>query len=133
MVPGPSPIRDQAIADIKRHLAENGPGDWGELRAKYSSVSEPTWWRWVKQARMRPDDHATLASVRKRLAERVNRPNDAEVIEPVSACLPAAAPVKTGADLDLLEKFTQLYDDAMMLREFSLDSDGRLKNPMIMG
>jgi hypothetical protein len=140
-VAAPSPDKDQAIADIEAHLCKFGPQQWGPLRERYAHVPEPTWWRWVRIGKQRIGSPAYIEEARRQLAARAAQTTPEERGASVAASLPAApAPdfvAKNGArshvQLDLLEKFEELYADAMLLREFAANSEGGIKNPLYFG
>ena len=131
--------KKQAIADIEAHLATNGPTNYAPLRERYSHLPEPTFWRYVKEAKQKPPTPALILQARERLAERAATMKNTEVLGTVAANLPAAPSpdyiAKTGAqgesNLNLLEKFHTLYADAMLLRDFATNQDGGVKNPMV--
>lgn len=129
--------RAQALKDIEAHLAEFGPTNWGDLRQKYASVSEPTWWRWVKKAKETAAGQEAIAEAKKKAAERMSAVEKRKLTHEVEKYLPAAPSphyiAKNGESgmqtIDFLAEYHSLRNDALMLREFSIrrDEDGNEK------
>jgi hypothetical protein len=139
-VAAPRNDRNEAIADIEAHLAKHGPTNYAPLRERYSHVPEPTFWRWVKAAKQKPPTPALILQAREKLAERAATMTHDEVVATAAANLPAAPSpdfiAKSGergqANLNLLERFHELYADAMLLRAFAMNQAGGVKNPMVL-
>jgi hypothetical protein len=138
----PNPERENAIADIAAHLAQHGPGDWKKIRDRYPAVSDAAFWRYVKEARRRPAPQPFIEAARRVLAERAAAMTHDEKIGAITANLPAAVSpdfiARNGergqAQLRLIDRFEQLFDDAILLRAFAMHEDGRrIKNPVIFG
>lgn len=134
-------IRAQALKDIEAHLAEFGPTNWGDLRQKYASVSEPTWWRWVKKAKESVAGQEAIADAKRKAAEKLPPVEKRKQTHEVEKYLPAAPPphyiAKNGdvgmQTIDFLAEYHALRNDALLLREYSIrrDEDGteRIKIP----
>jgi hypothetical protein len=95
-------------------------------------------WRLVAEAKAKTSDPAIISGARRKLEERSARSTQEEKLEAVGACLPAAPSpayiAKTGdvgmQNLDLLERFNQLWRDAEKLRDFSVTAEDKVKNPI---
>jgi hypothetical protein len=103
--------RSRAHADIQSHLELNGSRKWSCLRKQYETVSEPTWWRWVREAKAHVGAQ-NLVPGEEAQAKRV--PSQANFGVP---------------RFDFLAAFHSLFADAMALRAHALDRDGRVRKP----
>ena len=123
--------RAQALKDIEAHLAEFGPTNWGELRQKYSGVSEPTWWRWVKRVKETTAGQEAIAEAKKKIIEKLPPAEKPLSDSPVAKYLPAAPSphyiAKNGdvgmQTINFLAEYHELRNDAILLREFSTKQD----------
>lgn len=133
----PNPQRDAVILSIEEHLATHGPQRWALVRDRWPDISEASWWRLVARAKRKIADEAILEESRRKLAERAAQTTAEEKAEAVAANLPATVSPdfvsKSGsrgmAQLDLLSKFESLFADAMLLREYAVNPEGKIKNP----
>ena len=127
--------RAALIAAIERHLGKHGPKDWAKVRDRFPDVPESTFWRIAKQVKEAPASPEALANARKRISAR-NR-GDKAVPPVVSQALPAvpnpAIVAKEGDEafrgFDYLKEVGTLYEDAKLLREFSMTTDGKIRIP----
>jgi hypothetical protein len=125
----------QEIAD---HLAAVGSHDWTAIRSRYGEVPDTTWWRWVRQVKADAADQERLAAAKRDLIERALSTSEADKLLSIARNLPASVSpdfiAKNGSEghqsLDILAHFNELYADAMLLREYAMDSDGRVKAPV---
>lgn len=129
-------VRDAAMRDIAEHLLEHGPQNWGAVRSKYPEVAEPTWWRWVKRVREGKPSPEALKAATKKIQRHLKKSPPAP--QEVAAHLPAAPSPEFIArngdaglrQFDVMRELHVLFADALLLREFSLNSEGRVKIPL---
>jgi hypothetical protein len=109
------PEKSQALAAIRSHLQLNGPRKWGGLRNQFGKVSEPTWWRWVREAKAQIGTHVLADSPRQTLSKNSL---DSQGVESQSC--------------DFLFAYAGLWADAAKLRTHALHIDGRVRNPAVL-
>jgi hypothetical protein len=137
-MPAPSKDKRQAVADIERHLSRDGAQNWREIRKRYAHVPEATFWRWVGQAKKKLADPVIIEEARQKFAERAAETTAEERIALAASHLPRAPSpdylAKSGAqaivNIDLLDKFQKLYDDALKLRDYSTTEEDKIRNPL---
>jgi hypothetical protein len=108
--------KSQGLADIRSHLQVHGSRKWGVLRKKYVTVSEPTWWRWVREAKSQIGTHCLAHSARQDLGKTRSASTEDD---------PQAS--------DFLSAYIGLWADASKLRTYALHIDGRVRNPAVLG
>jgi hypothetical protein len=107
--------KSQGLADIRSHLKLNGSRKWGALRKQYDMVSEPTWWRWVREAKSQIGTNFFADSVRQNLGK---------------SC--SDSPGGDPQESDFLSAYIGLWSDASRLRTHALHVDGRVRNPAVL-
>lgn len=130
-------VKAALIAAIEKHLGKHGPKDWAKVRDRFPDVPESTFWRIAKQVKERPASPEALTNARKRISAR-NRGADKALPEASStthASLSPAVVAKYGDDaftgFDYLKEVGELYADAKQLRSYSVNGDGKIKNPIV--
>lgn len=129
-------VRDAAMRAIAEHLLEHGPQNWGAVRSKFPDVPEPTWWRWVKRVREGTPSPEALKKATQKIQRHLKK--SPPTPEEVAAHLPAAPSpeyiARNGAaglrQFDIMRELHVLFADALMLREFSLNNEGKVRIPM---
>lgn len=118
------------ISAIERHLGKHGTKDWSKVRDRFPDVPESTFWRIVKQVRERPASPEALTNARKRISAR-NRGEDvpAQLKETPSPAVVAKHGDEAFRGFDYLKEVGALYDDAKLLRDFSMTADGKIRIP----
>lgn len=116
-------LRQQAIAAIKEHLDKEGAVDWSSVRAKFPSVPERTWWRWVASAKK--------AQSGTRLGEATNpgQPSEASTVvglESGPQFILQEMPVTRLASM-----IVQQMKDIDLLQRHAMTEDGKIRNPTI--
>lgn len=140
---------------VAQHLETVGANNWGPILAQYPDVSEPTKWRWIREAKAADVPKPQLINARAKLVQKVKKlPADARTIEArengtehIAKHLPASPRpeyiARNGeaglATLDFVAEIHALYADAKKLRAYSV-SQGvdpatgeeveKIKNPM---
>jgi hypothetical protein len=116
--------RSQAINDIRDHIMTHGSRRWRLLRSRYPTVSEPTFWRWVRAVkeefgcgvRAQPEEGSEL---QKALVEKTPDP-----------AATARGSAVGGGPLRFAE-LQDLHHDAALLRGHALTADGRIRDPAL--
>jgi hypothetical protein len=137
-VPAPRDEKREVILEIERHLMRVGEKDWREVRAKYPGVPESTFFRYVAEAKRKLADPQLVEEARQKLTERAAATPAEVKLTAAAACLPVAPSpdfiAKSGpkgiVSIDLLEKFELLYADAVKLRDYSLNEEDKIRNPL---
>lgn len=140
------PLRAEAIAAIQAHLAAHGSKNWKPLLEKYEGqVSQNTLWTWIREAKEMAAASPVLAAAKTAIQTVVTGREDqlpASVAENLPATPSPDYISKTGerglAQFDMILEINKLYDDAKMLRAFSVKEvkgeDGstieHIKNPV---
>ena len=129
-------VRDAAMRAIAEHIAEHGPGNWGAVRSKYPEIPEASWWRLVKRVREGKPSPEALKKATQKIQRHLRKspPKDEEI----AAHLPAAPSpefiARNGAaglrQFDVMRELHVLFSDALLLREFSLNNEGKVRIPM---
>ena len=127
--------RQAALKAIAAHLAEVGPKDWSAVRERFSDIPHATWWRLVREVRGGAAQPESLEKARKKLDKRLRKAPKPEAIK---AHLPAAPSpdyiARHGEEglrqFDFMRELTILFDDALLLREYALNNEGKIKIPM---
>lgn len=119
------------LVAIEKHLGKHGAKDWQKVKDRFSDVPDSTFWRLVKQVREAPASPEALTSARKRISAR-KRATKAPS-EPKATPSPATV-AKHGDDafrgFDYLAEVGSLYKDAKMLRDYSVNAEGKIRIPV---
>lgn len=129
-------VRDAAMRAIAEHIAEHGPGNWGAVRSKYPEIPEASWWRLVKRVREGKPSPEALKKATQKIQRHLKK--SPPTAEEVAAHLPAAPSpefiARNGAaglrQFDVMRELHVLFSDALLLREFSLNNEGKVRIPM---
>jgi len=130
--------RPQAMKDIARALARNGPEhDLRPLKSrKYADVPAATWWRWVKTVRDSGAPARKAAKrVKKHVAQRAKQADPAaSITEAVAEQLPAVVKPEdvacTGV-ISAMDRIKECMDDANRVKEFCRTESGKIRNPKL--
>lgn len=141
------------VEAAKQHLASVGATNWKDLFKKFPDLHEQTMWRWIRIAKgadvSKPQLINAKARIKKKLAETGPTARDIEAAENgtkrIAQHLPAAPTpnyiARTGEqgmqNIDFVSEIKKLYNDATMLRSYSMvmreDENGEkaeaIKNP----
>lgn len=129
-------VRDAAMRAIAEHIAEHGPGNWGAVRSKYPEIPEASWWRLVKRVREGKPSPEALKKATQKIQRHLRKSPPAG--EEIAAHLPAAPSpefiARNGAaglrQFDVMRELHVLFSDALLLREFSINNEGKVRIPM---
>lgn len=117
----PHADRESALEAIAEHLISSGGNPWQSVMSRFPSVPAPTFWRWVREVRTRPNAKA-LDAARTLLSGVPGASVEAKAVLP--APVPASALVEGGIGavkkMNFLREFDVLMGDARLLREFSM-------------
>jgi hypothetical protein len=114
----------QVLDAMREHIAKFGSRDWRRLRTRFPHVSEPTWWRWVREAKT-SIGFQHCAQQNDLSADPPLPPESGGSGEvPAELSRPASA-----VPFDYMALHRQQLADAQMLRSHSLNSDGTIRNP----
>jgi len=118
--------KQDVLNEIREHLLTCGPRDWGHLRQRHASISEPTWWRRVREAKaLIRGQQLTIPQSRKVVS--VGGP---KAYEPPAPGVVAANVLAGGVrDMDHAVLYQDLYDEAERLRSYALSPDGSIRHP----
>jgi hypothetical protein len=118
--------KDEILNEIREHLLTHGSRNWGQLRERYAGMSEPTFWRRVREAKalMRGQQ---LAIPQSRNVVFVEGP---KAYGPPAPGVVAANVLAGGVrDVDHVVLYQGLYDEAEKLRFYALHPDGSIRYP----
>lgn len=119
--------RQEVLNAIREHLMTHGSREWGELRKRYASITEPTWWRWVRETKMQMQSQQ-LAIPQSHKAVFVAGPRSSE--PPALGDLVANVLAPGGIrDMDHVGLYQGLCEDAERLRLYALNPDGSIRHP----
>lgn len=135
---------------IAEHLRLHGPQNWAELMERFPTVSRPTFFRWIKEAKENIESEASergtvaLKFAQQRIRSSVETTPD-RTQKQIKAQLPVAPspaiiaqmPAEAAAQtFDFMAYFGEIVADTKMVRDASVvkneDGTERLKNPMLM-
>ena len=130
-----NPHKAAAIEAINAHLKKHGPVDWERVESKFPDVPKATLWRWIKELRDKASDSPSrqkLQAASKKVRKVV------EDIKEIGGLLPAipspaymaAKGAEAEASMNFMGRVNELYSDAVMLRAYSLNAEGKIKMPM---
>jgi hypothetical protein len=118
--------RNALTADIAAHLLTNGSKNWRNLRTKYPTVPDATFWRHVKKAKKA---QAAAASGSSPPAPHNSQINSGPDFRRVAQILPRAAYLETLQASDVLEEVRAMMADVEALRSYATDLQGKVRHP----
>jgi len=110
-----------ALQHISRHLVAHGSKKWKGVRANFPTISESSFWRFVREAKAQMGEQNLADTMEKSLSacELVDRS------EAIGSSAALGGP-------DYLAALRSLYRDTMMLRTHALNADQSVRNPAVL-
>jgi hypothetical protein len=115
-------MKGAALADIREHLDKVGSKNWLPVMKKYPELGKRTFYRLVAYVRKGVPESEVMLGAAKR-AKRLAQKNLPAVVSPEYI---AKGGREATANIDFLEQFAVLMEDARLLRAFSMgkNADG---------
>lgn len=120
--------KGSVVRDIREHLLTHGSRNWGPLRAKHFAVSEPTFWRWIRQVKAEVRGAQLWVPARRDAVENTHAAALDRASDLNGADLPSV-PASTSR-VDYAAVLRRQFDDVRALRASALNLDGTVKNPV---
>jgi len=129
-----NPWKASAVEAISSHLRDCGPVEWERVASKFPDVPKATLWRWIKEVRAKASDSPSrqkLQAAKKKIRDVVDEVRTAGGSLPAmpSPAYIAAAGAEGLDTLRYMGCIHQLYEDALLLRAYALNADGKIRIP----